>query len=416
MNDAINRPVTCATRRSATARKNKMTRCHALQLFGLAGLGTLLAGAGMPALAQEVGGFYGGLSVGQARVKIDEPRITASLLSQGLSTTAMVSDEKDAAYKLLLGYQFSQNFALEGGYFNLGQFSFQSTTAPAGSLNGQIKLQGLNLDLVGRLPLSERWSALARVGAQSTQARDRFSGTGAVHVLNPSPGERATNVKVGLGLQYAVSQSLLLRVEGEHYRVNDAVGNRGGVNVFSFGLVVPFGQAPAPAPRMAAVPAYVAPPPAPAPPPPPPPPPVVAAPALFALPAPPPERRRVKLEADSLFTFDRAEVKPEGRGALDRLVQDLDGTRVDVITVEGHSDRLGSEAYNQRLSSLRAEAVKAYLVDTGKLDAGKISVVGKGESTPVTRADDCKGQQANAKLIACLQPDRRVEVEVTGTR
>ena len=137
---------------------------------------------------------------------------------------------------------------------------------------------------------------------------------------------------------------------------------------------------------------------------------------MVAQPAPPPERRRVKLEADSLFSFDRADVKPEGRGALDRLVQDLSNTRFDVITVEGHTDRLGSAAYNQRLSSQRAEAVKAYLVGTGKLDANKISAVGKGESMPVTRADDCKGQQANPKLIACLQPDRRVEVEVTGTR
>jgi OOP family OmpA-OmpF porin len=395
-----------------------MTRLHALQLFGLAGLGTLLGGAATPVLAQDVGNFYGGLSVGQARVKIDEPRITAGLLSQGLNTTAIVSDEKDSAYKLLLGYQFSQNFALEGGYFNLGKFSFQSTTAPAGSLNGEIKLQGLNLDLVGRLPLSERWSALARVGAQVANARDRFSGTGAVRVLDPNPSQRATNYKAGLGLQYAVSKSLLVRAEGERYRINDAVGNHGGVNVFSVSLVMPFGRAPEPAPRMmSAAPVYVAPAPAPAPAPmPAPPPPVAAAPVVVALPAPPPERRRVKLEADSLFSFDRADVKPEGRGALDRLVQDLNGTRFDVITVEGHTDRLGSAAYNQRLSSQRAEAVKAYLVGAGKLDANKISAVGKGESMPVTRAEDCKGQQANPKLIACLQPDRRVEVEVTGTR
>ena len=394
-----------------------MTRLHALQLFGLAGLGTLLAGAVMPAQAQDVGRFYGGLGAGQARVKIDAPRITAGLLSQGLTTTAIVSDEKDTAYKLFLGYQFSPHFALEGGYFNLGQFSFQSTTTPTGSLNGQIKLQGLNLDLVGRLPLSERWSALARVGVQSTQARDHFTGTGAVYVLNPNPSERATNYKAGLGLQYEVNKSLLVRAEGERYRINDAVGNRGGVNVFSVSLVMPFGHAPQPAPRMmSAAPAYVAPAPAPAPMPAPPPPPVAAAPVVVALPAPPPERRVVKLEADSLFTFDRADVKPEGRGALDRLVQDLNGTRFDVITVEGHTDRLGSAAYNQRLSSQRAEAVKAYLVGMGKLDAGKISAVGKGESMPVTRAEDCKGQQANPKLIACLQPDRRVEVEVTGTR
>ena len=215
MNRAARRLVNNPTRRNATARKNKMTRIHALQLFGLAGVGSLLACAATPVLAQDVGSFYGGLSVGQSRAKIDDARISAGLLGLGLSTTAMVRDEKDTAYKLLLGYQFSPHFALEGGYFNLGQFGFQATTSPAGSLSGQIKLQGLNLDLVGRLPLSERWSALARVGAQVAQASDRFSGTGAVFVLNPSPSERAGNIKAGLGLQYAVSKSLMVRVEGE---------------------------------------------------------------------------------------------------------------------------------------------------------------------------------------------------------
>ena len=318
---------------------------------------------------------------------------------------------------MFLGYQMNPNFALEGGYFNLGQFNFRATTAPAGSLSGQIKLQGLNLDLVGKMPLNERWSVLARVGAQSAQARDRFSGTGAVHVLNATPSQRATHVKAGLGLQYEMSKSLLVRVEGERYRINDAVGNLGGVNVFSLSLVMPFGHAPAAAPRMSATPVYVAPVPVPVPAPPPP---VVDAPVVVAVPAPPPppppERRRVKLEADSLFEFDRADVQPAGRGGLDRLLQELDGTRLDSITVEGHTDRLGSQTYNQRLSAQRADAVKAYLVGAGKLDANKISAIGKGESTPVTRPGDCKGVQPSAKLIACLQPDRRVEVEVTGTR
>ncbi|MDP3224246.1 MAG: OmpA family protein, partial [Rubrivivax sp.] len=80
------------------------------------------------------------------------------------------------------------------------------------------------------------------------------------------------------------------------------------------------------------------------------------------------------------------------------------------------TDRLGSAAYNERLSVERAEAVKAHLVSAGGLDSSKINVVGRGESTPVTQARDCPGQRATPKLIACLQPDRRVEVEVSGTR
>jgi OOP family OmpA-OmpF porin len=147
---------------------------------------------------------------------------------------------------------------------------------------------------------------------------------------------------------------------------------------------------------------------------------VAAAPApVVVTPAPvvmPPERRRVSFSADSLFSFDNAEVHADGKQALDKFAQELKGTQYDTISVEGHTDRLGTETYNQVLSQKRADTVKAYLVANDGLDAGKISAIGKSESTPVTKVGDCKGGSANAKLIACLQPDRRVEVEVVGTR
>lgn len=386
-----------------------MKTIHALRLLGLAGLGSLIAA---PALAQE-SGYYGGLSVGQSRARIDEERISASLLAEGLSST-MVRDEKSGAFKLFGGYQFNRNFALEAGYFNLGKFGFTSTTVPAGTLTGSMKVQGVNLDLVGTLPLTERLSAIARVGAQYASTRDRFSGTGAVSVLNPNPSERALNYKAGLGLQYAFGPSLLVRGEAERYRVNDAVGNKGDINMYSVSLVFPFGRTPAPAPRPMAAPAYVAPAPAPVAAPPPPPPVVAQAPAAPV--AMPPPRRRVSFEADSLFTFDKSDIRPEGRSALDKFVQELRGTEFDVISVEGHTDRLGSTAYNQRLSAQRAEAVKGYLVSAGGFPAAKVAAVGKGESTPVTKPEDCRGAKPSPKLIACLQPDRRVEAEVVGTR
>ncbi|HUG24765.1 OmpA family protein [Piscinibacter sp.] len=383
-----------------------MKTLHALRLTSLVGLGSLLAASGY---AQDSGYYYGGLSIGQSRAKIDEERITASLLAAGLTTTAMARDEKDTAYKLFGGYQFNRHFALEGGYFNLGDFSFTSTTAPAGTLSGKIRLQGLNLDLVGTLPLTERLSAIGRVGAQYARARDTFSGTGAVSVLNPDPSKSASNYKLGVGLQYEVNRSFLVRGEAERYRINDAVGNRGDVNVVSLSLVFPFGRSSAPAPRVAAAqPVYVAPAAAPAP--------VVAAAPVVAPVAVVPERRRVSFSADSLFTFDQSTIRPEGKTALDTFAKDLHGTRFEVITVEGHTDRLGSQVYNQTLSSQRAEAVKSYLVHSGGIDAAKVSAVGMSESTPVTQPADCKGSKANPTLIACLQPDRRVEVEVAGTR
>lgn len=249
------------------------------------------------------------------------------------------------------------------------------------------------------------------MGAQYAKARDTFSGTGAVTVTNANPRKSDTNYKLGIGLQYAFTPSVMMRAEAEHFRVNDAVGNHGGVNMFSVGLLFPFGRTSAPAPVAAATPAYVAPAPI-----------VTPAPAPVVIPTPAPApivvapaRKRVSFSADSLFTFDQWVVRPEGKTALDTFTQELKGSQYDVINVEGHTDRLGSNAYNEKLSLKRADAIKNYLVTNG-LDAAKISAIGKGETEPLTKPGDCKGNKRNAKLIACLQPDRRVEVEVVGTR
>ena len=382
---------------------------HSIALMRLAGLAGLASLAAAPAFAEaDSGYFYGGASIGQSRSKIDDARITADLQSQGLATSAMSNDEKSLAWKAFGGYQFDRYIGVEAGYFSLGRFGFTSTTVPAGTLDGRIRLHGIDLDLVGTLPLSERFSAIARVGAQHASARDSFSGSGGVVVLTPHPSKSETNVKFGAGLQYAFTPSLMLRGEAERYRINDAVGNHGDINMYSVGLVYAFGRVPAPRPMVATV--YEAPPPpvpstvvvAAAPPPPP-------------VPAPPPAPRRVSFSADTLFAFDRSEIRPQGKVALDQFAHDLGGTHFDSISVEGHTDRLGSQAYNQKLSVRRAEAVKSYLVSAGGVDAGRISAVGMSESQPVTKPEDCSGTRPNPKLIACLQPDRRVDVEVSGT-
>ena len=254
---------------------------------------------------------------------------------------------------------------------------------------------------------------------QYAQARDSFSSTGAILVANPNPSARKASYKFGAALQYELSRSFLIRAEGERYRIDDAVGNRGDINLFSVSLVIPFGRAPeAAAPRPVAVaPAYVAPAPEPASPAP-----IVVAAAPVAVAAAPVAvvapvaRLRVSFSAESLFAFDKSVVRPEGKTALDRFAKELAGTQFDVITVAGHTDRLGSDAYNQRLSTQRAEAVKSNLVQSGGIAAAKISAVGRSESDPVTKRDDCHGSKPTPKLIDCLQPDRRVDVEVAGTR
>lgn len=382
----------------------------------LLALAALICLGSAPALAQDNSSsyYYLGGTVGQTRAKIDEEGITSRLIAPGLIGSVVSTDERANGYRLFVGRQFNRYIATEVGYFDLGKFSFQSSTFPPGTLDGQLRSKGANLDLVGGLPLSDRLTAIARVGVQYAKTSGQFNGTGNVHVIDPSPSKRSTNVKVGLGLEYAVNSSFSVRTEAERYRMNDATGGSGNVNMYSVSLVFPFGRAPT-SRRVAAAPAYVAPAyvaPAPAPV-------VVAVPMPAPAPAPAPvmaQPRRVSFSAESLFGFDRAEVRPEGKAALDGFSRELAGAQFEQIMVEGHTDRLGSDDYNQKLSTERADAVKAYLVNQGRLDGSKITAVGKSEGTPVTKAEDCKGQRATPTLIACLQPDRRVDVEVNATR
>jgi len=123
---------------------------------------------------------------------------------------------------------------------------------------------------------------------------------------------------------------------------------------------------------------------------------------------------RVTLDADTLFDFDKAVLRPAGRAALDDFVGKIKGIDPEMIVAVGHTDRFGSAGYNQRLSEQRVEAVKTYLVGKG-IEVNRIRAEGKGETQPVTKAGECDGSES-AKVIACLQPDRRVEVEVVGAR
>ena len=145
-----------------------------------------------------------------------------------------------------------------------------------------------------------------------------------------------------------------------------------------------------------------------------PPPAVVAVAAPEPKPAPMPVTRRVTLDADTLFDFDKAVLRPAGRAALDDFAGNIKDINPEMITAVGHADRFGSQAYNQRLSEQRVAAVKTYLVGKG-IEPNRMHTEGKGETQPVTKTGECDGAKS-AKVIACLQPDRRVEVEVVGTK
>ncbi len=136
-------------------------------------------------------------------------------------------------------------------------------------------------------------------------------------------------------------------------------------------------------------------------------------------PAPAPTLEQFDLAADALFKFDRSDLAhmlPEGKAKLDALIARVNSVyaRVDRIRLVGHTDRLGSDAYNQPLSERRAWTVKQYLQDHG-LDA-PIQTTGVGESQPTGETGQCKGERATPALTQCLQPDRRVSVEIVGVK
>ena len=167
-------------------------------------------------------------------------------------------------------------------------------------------------------------------------------------------------------------------------------------------------------PRASTPPAPVAAAPAPTPAPTPAPAPIAAAPIA----APPPVIEKVTLSTDLLFEFNKAELRPSGEQKLDELAKSAQGAAVDRVVVAGFADRIGTEEYNKDLSERRAQSVADYLASKG-VDKNRLQVEGYGEEKPVT-GNECSKmgpeRKSNTKLVACLQPDRRVEVELLGSR
>ena len=136
---------------------------------------------------------------------------------------------------------------------------------------------------------------------------------------------------------------------------------------------------------------------------------VTPAPAPVAVPAPvvvaPPAATKVTYAADAFFDFDKSVIKPEGKAKLDDLIGKIKNINLEVIIAVGHTDSVGSDTYNQKLSVRRSEAVKAYLVSKG-IEKNRVYTEGKGEKQPVADNKTAEGRAKN----------RRVEIEVVGTR
>ena len=191
----------------------------------------------------------------------------------------------------------------------------------------------------------------------------------------------------------ALAQTVNVATDSQGVPVRDAQGQC----VLSSGIPHPDCQpkkeAPAPQPSAPATPSAPAAPSAP------------TAPAAAAKPAPASVRQAIVIQADALFDFDKSVVRPDGKKNIDDAMAKLAGVDVEMVIATGHTDSVGTDAYNQKLSERRAAAVKEYLVSKG-IPASKITTLGKGESQPVATNKTKEGRQKN----------RRVDIEFKGVK
>ena len=333
------------------------------------------------AQASEFDGFYLGGKIG-----VNKSDIT------GVQTA---SKQNATTYGIEEGYNWDMGGFLLGGSFfvDFNQKTNRVTNVMALPLYSGSSTFGLDLKL--GLPMNN-FMPYAKLGW------DRTTGQG---VMPAAQFKYTNDLHTGLGLEYKFAPNW--SVAGEWTRSGSKInGSRLRNDNFTLGVNYYFG-APAAAPVTAAPMAE----------------PVAAKPApavTRAVPMETPVHKKAVFAADSsagsLFDFGKAIVKPEGKAAIDKFTADLKGAEFEVIKVTGHTDRIGSKAYNQKLSTRRAEAVKAYMVESAGIPADKIDAKGVDGMYPVTKAGECKGKKRTKKLIACLAPDRRVEVEVTATR
>jgi OmpA-OmpF porin, OOP family len=342
--------------------------------------------------AADPGWYFGG-NGGRSETDVDEDRIAEDLRDQGFLTTSMDDNERDTGFKAFGGYQFNKYFAMESGYYDLGDFGFTSFTAPAGTLHGVLGARGLNLDAVLHMPFTEKFSAFARAGLAYSEVEGAFEGTGLVSVVEPNSEKRAANLKFGAGLEYMFTHRFGMRLEAERYRIDDSVGNKGDIDLISAGVLFRFGS-PAPAP-------YVAPPA-----PPPPPPPTVVPPPVVAEPPPPVpvQTDRYCSLLDFQFEINQDKVQLEAQEKLAVIGKFLQKYPETTAVIEGHTDDVGTNEANQRLSERRSAAVVNYLVRNLRIDRSRLTAVGYGESRPIADNSTEDGKRQNRRIgaiVAC---------------
>ena len=206
-------------------------------------LAVSVAGA-VHAQSQSIPPWYGGVSLGSTKSNVDAGDVNTYLRSVGFGSPATSANNKDTAYKFLLGYRFSPAVSLEGFYADLGKYSTRSTvTNPfVGTVNADYKAKGYGVDLVLSAPMTQVFSVYGRVGIIQAKTEATFNSSGSVGLLFNRGSKNKTGQHYGVGLLYDITPALALRGEVETYRKlgDDSTGGELKVDVLSLGAIFRF--------------------------------------------------------------------------------------------------------------------------------------------------------------------------------
>lgn len=325
--------------------------------------------------------FHDGLTQFDAKKNNGKP------LTYGLNRNSVT-------YGVFAGYQIIDNLAVEAGYDYFGRVR-GNTTYPNETKDKRAakhSAHGAHISLKGSYPIIDGLDAYARVGAALVRSDYYIQPTVAKDSRVKSHNLKTSLVLAG-GLEYAITPELAARVEYQWLsrvgNLGKAVRKSGHVNNLQYspdvgsvtaGLSYRFGQGAAP----------------------------VAEPEVVT--------KNFAFSSDVLFDFAKANLKPAATAALDAAHDEISklGLASPTVQVNGYTDRIGKEAYNLKLSQRRAESVANYIVSKG-VNPASVTAVGYGKANPVT-GNTCDAVKGRKALIACLAPDRRVEIQVQGSK
>jgi len=391
-----------------------------------------------PAMAERTGFFVGG-DIGQSNWNLDKQdanNLSANLADQvnfynpniNVTSTSNNFSDTSTTYSFFVGYQIWHWFAVEAGWMDLGSTSVQTNATytysvvnpifpppPTGGsyrARSQFESTGWALSALPMLPIGDAWNLYGRLGYYmgDNKLTGRFQGQDTrAGVAVGSPYDAKINESDssgvflwGLGASYTFDERVSLRLEYDNIADVAEVGsNKSDVQRFTLGLVYRFGHVEEAVPVVAAAPVAVA----------------AAEPAKCSdqdgdgvcdaddkCPNTPAGTTVDKVgcpcsqELKVLFDFDKSELRPESITELERVVKFMNDVPFATAKVDGHTDSVGSEAYNLALSDRRAKAVFDYLTSRG-VDPSRLKSQGFGESNPIAPNDTAEGRQLNRRVM-----------------